>query len=204
MKRIIAAAAIFVLALLPAQKSEAREGFLIKGGLTYTSLNVDNLKGYNGFNAGIGYQTNLGYGFSIQPELQYNLKGTQIDQNTNWKRSYVEIPVNFQWGPNLLVFRPYLELSPFIGYNVANASSISIDSGTTSQEIIDYLDANARKVEYGVGIGGGIEVSIFQISVKYIWNFGTIAGNDTTLSENISNISSANASGVEVSLALIF
>ncbi|MCI2081963.1 MAG: porin family protein [Bacteroidales bacterium] len=205
MKRLlIAAVAAMVFLSLTPQKADAREGFLIKGGVNYTSLNLNDLKGYTGFNAGIGYQSKVGLGFSIQPELNYSLKGTQIDENTNWKRSYVDIPFNFQWGPDLVLFRPYIEASPFIGFNVANASSIDANGDTSSQEVIDYLNENAKKVEYGLGLGGGIELFSFQLSVKYIWCFGPIANNDSTVSENISNISSSSVSGIEVSLAFIF
>jgi opacity protein-like surface antigen len=204
MKRMfIAAVAALALLTVAPQAASAKQGFIVKGGLTYTKLDVNNLKGYTGFNAGFGYQYNIGYGFSVQPEIDYNLKGSQIDANTNWKRSFVEVPVNIQWGPDLVVCRPYLEVSPFIGYNIANTTG-KISSTSTASDIATILNDNAKKIEYGVGLGAGIEIWKLQLSCKYIWNYGTVFNNSTSLPEQIASMSAASASGVVVCLGFIF
>lgn len=204
MKRIAIAAiaALTLLAAIP-QNASAKQGFLVKGGLTYNKFSVNDLKSYTGFNAGVGYQSNIGYGFSVQPEVDYNLMATQVDANTNWKRSFIEVPVNIQWGPDLVVCRPYIEVSPFIGYNIANATD-KIDSSTTASDIADILNANAKKIEYGVGLGAGLEILKFQISCKYYWNYGAIFNNQATVAQHIGDMSAASASGVVVCLGFIF
>ena len=45
---------------------------------------------------------------------------------------YLEVPVSFQWGPDLLLFRPFLDVSPYVGY--ALSRKVSPDALLTQKE----------------------------------------------------------------------
>ncbi len=105
------------------------QGLIFKGGLNYT--NVD-LKGKNfdfrdgtGWHFGAGFQTGSVLGFSLQPELLYSVQGVKLVDlagtvEVTKKSSYLELPVNIQWGINLIAARPFIMLTPKIAYNLKN------------------------------------------------------------------------------------
>ena len=57
--------------------------------------------------------------------------------------NYVEVPVNIQWGPDLLIARPFVFASPFIGYNLKNRFSKETTLAETITENSSKSRANA-------------------------------------------------------------
>jgi len=112
------------------------------------------------YHAGLACQVKLFQGFSIQPSVIYAVKGTDIisgDGTVTLEKlrdGSIQIPVAFQWGPDLLLFRPYVEAVPYMGFNVAHKG-----------------DFTPAKLQGGVGLGGGIEIWKVQISARYNWDF---------------------------------
>ena len=165
---IVSAALLFVAADANA------EGFVIKGGLAFQNLNsgVEALKNASfktklGWTAGIGYQTATWGGFSLQPEVLYRSKSIEtvaFDQTlVTTTSSFIELPVNVQWGIDLLMLRPFVFASPYVGFNIGNKISGISETITTN------------KVTGGVGLGLGLEISKLQITAKYNWDFGGVA-----------------------------
>lgn len=166
MKRILVAA----VALLVAVTASA-EGFGIVGGFTSSKMKPEEFtfKSSAGIHAGVAANIPLAAGFAVQPMLIYNVKGYNWQgSNANAlkeqaKFGYVELPVQLQWGPDLLLLRPYIFAEPFVGYAVMGKN---ISAGTK----FDWDNIKSR-LEYGCGVGAGIEfMSHFQISFKYFWN----------------------------------
>ncbi len=155
MKRFL----IVALTLLVGLSASAQVRFGVIGGMTSSKvtniqdLSLDDVSTKNAtrFHAGLTLQVNLPAGFSIQPSLMYHCKDAQAE---NLRTGYLELPVGIQWGPDLILFRPYLEVAPMVG--VAVHSEIS-------EEMLNRL-------EYGVGLGGGIEIWKLQISARYNWD----------------------------------
>lgn len=196
---IVSAALLFVAADANA------EGFVIKGGLAFQNLNsgVEALKNASfktklGWTAGIGYQTATWGGFSLQPEVLYRSKSIEtvaFDQTlVTTTSSFIELPVNVQWGIDLLMLRPFVFASPYVGFNVGN--KISGISGTFTN----------NKVTGGVGLGLGLEISKLQITAKYNWDFGGVANwNDywSMMGEQFKNLKLKEGS-FHIGLAFIF
>lgn len=184
MKRIFAALAV-VLLLFSAINAEAR-GLVIRGGWTKSNaspftfgnvisdLKEFDFKSYNGWHLAMGYQTETMRGFSFQPEVVFNTKGSNITDGAKWKLSYVEVPVNIQYGIDLLIARPFLFVSPFVGFNVANNLTGGLQSASLTA-IKDNIVKNVKTFEYGLGLGAGLNLAMFQFSLKYSWNFGRVS-----------------------------
>ena len=156
--------------LLIGSMTAGAQGLIIKGGLTYTNMAIKDIKlqGHSGWEAGIGFQTDAVMGFSLQPEAVYKVKGVTLeDAATNVKLNYIEVPVNVQWGVDLLVAKPFIFAAPFIGYCLGTRFSKATDVATA-------INDNLNKFEYGLGLGLGLNVFKFQITGKYSWNFGPI------------------------------
>lgn len=192
--------------LLGASNASAQIGhFGVIGGLTFSKANMDEIKNlnYTGFHAGITYQLNLPLGFSIQPELIYQARGTRFssEQNTTVGRlnmGFVELPVNIQWGPDLVLFRPYLMLTPYIGYAVNN-KMIGLDNVVTT----DWTGIN--RFEYGLGLGVGVEIWKFQLSGKYCWSFGNLGDLNGRFGDSVGKMfDNAKFGGFQLSLAFLF
>lgn len=170
MKRLI----VIAVALLTAVTASA-EGFGIVGGYTSSSLKMQEMsfKSSAGIHAGVAYNLPLGAGFNLQPMLLYNVKGFNWEgsnadalKEQAGKFGYVELPVQLQWGPDLLLLRPYLLAEPFVGYAVTGSKVINSERAK-----VDWSNMKSR-VEYGVGVGAGVEIyNRVQVSFKYYWNF---------------------------------
>lgn len=170
MKKLI----VFAAALLVSATAFA-EGFGIVGGYTSSSMKMHEMtfKSSAGVHAGFAYNVPLGIGFSLQPELIYNVKGYnwQGDKDAaalqeKAKFGYVEVPVQLQWGPDLLLLRPYVLAEPFVGFAVTGKKIL-----TAGETKVNWDNFKSR-LEYGVGVGAGIEIyNRVQVSFKYYWNF---------------------------------
>lgn len=165
MKRFILSLVVFCAAAA----ALSAQTFGVVGGFTSSELKFKNVNKTSiaGYHAGVAYNLPLISGLAIQPELLYNVKGTSL---ASFKTSlgYVELPVQLQWGLDLLLLRPYIFAEPFIGYAV----NWSVKESTTSLGADLDLNRLNSRMEYGLGIGGGIDVyNRIQLSFKYFWNF---------------------------------
>ena len=145
--------------------------FLVKGGFNYANSTVEGIKGgKTGWQAGIGFQTETARGFSFQPELLYNVMGVKFDDARNVNLGYLQLPLNVQWGPDLLIARPYVFAGPYVGVKVSNQFR-----GNWNDTDIKQIGDGLKKTEWGLGVGLGIEFFKIQIAGKYNWKFGAIA-----------------------------
>ncbi len=208
-KTLLLVAAITVMAA-PA-KAYAGDGLLqfgIKAGMNFSNMSDmkdfdisgDFLKSYTGFNAGVLLKVNLPLGFEIQPELLYYQSGFSMHEElTDFRLNYVEgslrVPVNIQWGIKIWEIKPYVMLSPFVGYALHQGFN---SNNETFNDLLD-LDMDTEtlnKFNYGIGIGVGINVWKFQVGFKWNWNLNKI-------SQDVSDIDSK-FNGGELHLAFIF
>ena len=56
-----------------------------------------------------------------------------------------------------------------------------------------------RRFEYGLGLGGGLEIWKFQFTCRYHWNLGNLAA-----AESVKAVTKTNFNGVTLSVALLF
>lgn len=219
MKRIIIAAALFLAGLTMA---DAQSGLGIKVGANFPSADVKNLENASpaGFQLGVAYNLNLPLGLSIQPALQYNLKQSvigldlsdtgidivdQLKDNMTKERvsvGYLELMASIQWGIDLILIRPFLDVSPFVGY------ALNGDLGAVSDL---WKSDGVNKVDYGLALGAGLDVWKFQLVARYSWNFGNLMKTVDALDGNLKDkygvykgIKNGNFGGLTVSLGYFF
>ena len=203
MKRIITLVAVAAASLLMAARAHAQFG--IVGGITSSTTEMttaEDVKSMSLYHAGLTYKFNLGAGFAIQPSVLYQVKGANLGElNTassedfKVKSGYVELPVGLQWGPDLMVFRPFVMAEPFIGYQVTSS-----DRGADSIE--GWTEQAKNKFEYGFALGGGLELAgNIQLSVQWFNNMGSLMKDDSSssFSDKVKNFK-----GIKFSLAILF
>ena len=175
---IAVAAALAVCHAAGAQSiGSARLGVI--GGFTSSKAdaNIFKTSSYSLYHAGLAFQLPLIAGFSIQPAVTYQMKGAKLDavnsvsegiDALDTKVGYLEIPVQVQWGPDMLLFRPYLLAEPFIGFALNSKTKSPLGKET------DMKKSAINNMEYGLGVGAGIEIWRLQVSGRYFWNFGSL------------------------------
>ena len=199
MKKIIIALA----ALLVAFSASAQVG--IVAGITSASQKIKevDVKNATQYHVGLTYKLPLVMGFAIQPELLYNVKGSNFDISAmDYKNGYLEAGAQVQWGIDLAVARPYVFAEPFLGYALTGSIGDHKLSGDEWKGI--------NRLEYGIGLGFGVElIKHVQVSAKYFWNMGKLYNEDGSIQSSIikdfSNaIFDGNVSGIAISAALLF
>lgn len=220
MKKFVFAAAIVATTVFCTDASaqrynSARVGLM--GGFTSSSTSIKNAdsKSVSLYHIGVTAEIPLLGGFAIQPALLYQVKGMSADKfnsssiseslgSFETKVGYLEVPVQVQWGLDLLAFRPYVFAEPFVGFRVGQ---------NTKGEVAGTLKDDLKKVEYGLGLGAGVDVWRLQLSVKYFWNFGKIYDKDGNVGPIGDTVKDAvkdavnngnNFNGVMVSAAFFF
>jgi hypothetical protein len=174
--------------------------------LNFNSLEDINLKGVKdfdignstGFNVGILYKTKIPLvGLTIQPELIYSQTNSSINTeiaglsnlNGDLKIGTLMLPVGLQWGIDLMLFRPFIQAVPYIGYTV------------NTQNKITNLNWNVDKFKYGVGLGAGLDIWKLQISGRYNWDLGDVAEFEW---KGVDTFKGGKNKGFELSLAILF
>ena len=207
MKRIFTLVTVAAVSLVLAAQAHAQFGVI--AGLTSSKVNaseaISDVKNIVLYHAGLTYKADLGAGFAFQPSLIYQVKGAKLSNvkdttGDQLKTGYVEIPMSIQWGPDLMAFRPYVFAEPFIGYQIAN-----FNSGATFSDVGSDV---MNKLEYGFGLGGGLEIaSHVQLSVQWFKNLGKIINDDQAKSSNVwwNEVKDVkNFKGIKFSLAILF
>ncbi len=175
MKRLFVSLIALVLIFsvqMSAQTSTRVARWGVTGGVNFGTAKFSELdiKAQTGWNAGVTCLVDLPLGFSIQPSLVYNQKNTNVSEALVQNVGYLELPVSVQWGPDLLVFRPFLDVTPYIGYGIHQEMFTSLKENHSLPEGWN----GKERFEYGLGLGGGINVWKIQVLLRYCWNFGTL------------------------------
>ena len=225
---------VFVAALFGAVMLNA-QSFGIVGGFTSSSTGVDtkdamaNLKNVSLYHVGAAARWELGSIFAIQPQLAYQVKGANLHkiitegtyQNAansfQSKTGFIELSAGLQAGIDLLAFRPFVLVEPFIGYAVTGTENYDVIgeglvNGTIPYDEIDAAVTEVKnKLEYGFGVGGGVQIlDHFQVTVQWFMNLGNLYDNGkidaneklNTVKESYKDIK--NYQGIKVSLGFFF
>jgi len=152
---------IVVMAFFTSQ-IDAQLRFGAKAGLNFDNAKVKNSiaepKSAAGWQTGLMVQAMVPFvGIAIQPELLYTVKNIEIAGVTN-SLNYVEIPINLQWGPDLLLMRPFVMGGPYFAY------AVSTDKWK-----------EAEKLDWGIGLGAGLDFLKFHATIRYAWGMANVS-----------------------------
>ena len=137
----------------------------VTAGMNFNAAEVSDirLEAKAGWSAGVSCLVDLPLGFSIQPSLVYIQKGAdyspvdalQLEQ----KVGSINLPVSVQWGPNLIVARPFLDVTPYVGYSLVNNIKGSLAD-------FKAVLKGKKSFDYGVGVGAGL--SVWKLQEKQV------------------------------------
>lgn len=204
---------IIAAVLVTSVAASAKGGFGVTAGINTNSTKVQDIQTAprTGFNVGLTYSLDLPLGFSVQPSVVYTHKSANLSvtglgvldalvSNKVFQNvGSLNVPVSVQWGPNLIVARPFLDITPYIGYTVSN--NIKGMAG----DVKSVLEGE-KSLDYGVGLGGGINVWKLQAIVRYNWSFGTMGNLEGFTELELGDLKTADRvyGGISVNLAYFF
>ena len=204
MKRILTV--VLAALMLTGISASAQAKWGVTAGLNFNTskfTEVD-VKARTGWSVGGTCLVDLPLGFSVQPSLLYHQKGANITNELSQSMGFPELPVSVQWGPDLLIFRPFLDVTPYVGYALSNKFSASVAGIVLSDEGWK----GKERFEYGLGLGAGVNVWKLQFIARYNWNFGSLYNvegwDDIKPHLKDLNSKSENFGGVTLSLAFLF
>ena len=111
-----------------------------------------------GFNAGVNAEIPVGIDFFVQPGLLFSTKGAKsknIDQTTSL--SYVELPVNLIYKPELGEGKMLLGFGPYVAYGVGGKYELS--GVETDIEFGNDLPSELKPFDAGANLLVGYEFS---------------------------------------------
>ena len=182
-----------------------------------------NVKEVNQYHVGVTFKLPLPLGFAVQPAILYNVKGQTLEdtatdgslKSIDMKTGLLEVAAQAQWGINFAgVVRPYVFAEPFVGYAITNEEKVSgLTASLTSENSKEEWENVKNRLEYGFGIGFGVEIlNHLQVAVRKYWNMGELYNEDgsaiTSFKQAINAGSTAveekSASGIMASVIFLF
>lgn len=151
-----------------------------------------------GFHVGVLYKFQIPLvGVAVQPELIYSQTKGDVKLEYSGLSAiksevsvdYLQLPVSLQWGLDLILLRPFIQVVPYIGYCINKDTSIK------------DLKLKTNDFNYGVGLGAGLDVWKLQVSGRYCWDFGNMADYEWN---GLSTLKGGKNKGFQLSLALFF
>ena len=194
-------ATIIILMLLVSSAALAQGKIGVKGGLNFDSYKDisgsvnDTWNRQTGYHFGLLVQTKIPIiGLGFQPELLFVRKGVenQTDPTNNFYQDYLTLPLNLQVGLDLLLFRPFIMVSPYISYAIGKGDML----GNTDWD-------NLNRFDYGYGLGVGVDLWKLQITGKYNWGLGKLQDAGST-PINGTTLRNAKIEGFQLSVAILF
>jgi hypothetical protein len=225
MKRFLSFVTVCAIALSISFSANAQVKFGVKGGLNITDLSgsaVEDVKSalstYTGFHAGVALQVGLPFGLAIQPEVLYSQSGVKLSKDlvpsignlgdvlAKLSVGSIQVPVAIQWGVKLGPVRPFVQAVPYVSFPVVT----KLDLSALNMNVNENLNKVFGSMDYGVGLGAGVDIWKLQASVKYNWALGKLVdaadlgAGEVVVKEILDEIKGAKLAGLEVSVALFF
>jgi hypothetical protein len=193
--------ALLLGVLIISTSSFAQVRFGVKGGLNFTNMsnissNVNETwKNQTGYQLGVALQLKIPVvGLAIQPELLYSTVETSDPANpsNSIKLDYATLPVNFELGIDMLIFRPFVIAAPYISYAIQKGARLE-----------DQPWDDINRFDYGIGIGAGIDLWKLQIMGKYNWGLGKLQSAEANW-DQAETYKNARLQGFQLSVAFLF
>jgi hypothetical protein len=167
-----------------AQTATHRARLGVKGGVNFSNLNMKNAdtKMRTGVNLGLFAKLPVSGMFSVQPELYYITKGSDVTYNNAFVDGTARFNLNYLEVPLLLVanITDYFNFhaGPYVSYlingTVKNKANINLFDFEKNINTDDY-----DRFDAGIAVGAGIDIKAISLGARY--NFGlTKVGKERT------------------------
>ena len=205
--RVVGSTLALGIAVIPSAATAQRAGDMTVGilaGVNYSTVDQDPEFGDVEFDhrlgllAGAFLDVALNDVFSIEPEVLYSQKGSEVEgtgENAELEGSvkldYIEVPVllKFKVPVSNSGFRPFLFAGPSVGFELNCSLDGEILSVTGSTDCEETSVVRTKSTDFGGTVGGGIEflagMQAVRLDARYTHGFTNIS--DSADSRDIKN-----------------
>lgn len=189
MKKIVLFSCLVVFAM----GVNAQVKFGLKAGLNlanqkYTSSGIT-ISGDSkvGFQAGVILEAGS-QDFVFQPGLLFSQKGMKMTQNSSTAEltlNYLDVPLNLVYKVNVGEdTKVLLQAGPVISFGLSGKGTVGSQESDIKFGSGD--DADFNTMDFGFGIGGGLQFSSFMVGLNYNFGISNCANsNDITCKNNV-------------------
>ncbi|OYX84917.1 MAG: hypothetical protein B7Y83_06565 [Flavobacteriales bacterium 32-34-25] len=161
----------------------------IKGGVNFTNLYTEDVDDNNiltSFNAGLFFNLPVSSAVSVQPEINFSRKGSELVYDNAFATGTTKLKLNYLEMPVLLKLNVTenlnLHFGPYLAYLIDGQATNETDGGTFNfEENIDNDDLN--KWDYGLAAGVGLDFGSTSLGVRYNYGLQTIGKERTFAGE---------------------
>jgi len=185
-KLILIATILFAVANLSAQirfgvKAGANFSTLYVSG-DRTGINAEQYKGRFSYHFGAVMEYSINEMFSIQPEFMYMNQGSNLKKDNSFSMTDGHVTLNtLQLPVNLKVKFPvgknqiFVYGGPYLSYHIYGKVAGKIDGKKEDFELFKKGD-DMKRLDYGVGVGVGMEINKFAIGLGNQFGLADING----------------------------
>jgi hypothetical protein len=209
MKNLLKISTALIIVLGFTIKSQAQTStpeFGIKGGINFSNMYTDDVDDENvltSFNAGVYSNFPVTSFISIQPELLYSRKGSELVYNNafatgtaKFRLDYVELPVLLKLN---LTKNLNVHAGPYFAYLVNAKVTNETQNGTFDFEN-NYDTNDFQKFDTGISAGIGLDFDATHIGLRYNYGF-TPVGKERTIGGSTYTIPDGKNSNLSLYLA---
>ncbi|NML22739.1 PorT family protein [Pseudoflavitalea sp. G-6-1-2] len=180
MKRKFLALSAVLALMAGAAHAQSKTTFGVRAGVNFQNLNGKDAKGdkdngkiKTGFHVGVNAEIPVADEFFVQPGVLFSTKGAKDEEGSGKTNlSYIEVPVNFVYKPELGDGKLILGVGPYLG--IAVGGKYKNDGGSTDikfkNKITKLEDAGAlKRIDAGGNLLVGYEMSnklSFQLNAQ--------------------------------------
>ena len=117
----------------------------------------------------------------LQPGVGFTTKGFQMDDVTEYSGYsfdysgkvilyYFHIPVDVKFRFDVGLPKLYVSVGPYIGMGIYGKYVVDVEGESSEEDVVWGIDEDEhdfKRPDFGLSIGGGIEISIVQIGLSY-------------------------------------
>lgn len=175
---------IYVIGILFFAQIANAQTFGIKGGVNFANVTISgggvsmSPTGITGFHLGLVADFKLQEKLSFNTGLLYSLKGFKMPGTTD-KINYLEIPLNLAYKFSISETSDFfVQAGPYLAYGLSGTDK----TDGVSTDI--FSDGYAKRLDYGLGFGGGVQFGSIVTSINYELGLADL-NDDSTTSEKL-------------------
>lgn len=189
MKKLKLSLVVALLAIASVVSAQSAS-VIVKGGLNMSNFYGDNLNDKNakpGYHAGVGLDLEFITNISLQTGLYFTSKGAEYTANIpagvgeveySATANYIQLPVHLAYKMDITSSsKLFFHAGPYLAYGVGGKRTIETDYSDNPDDIlgkqeIDTFDKDYgyKRLDYGVGIGVGLEYGVLFVDLG--WDMG--------------------------------
>ena len=162
----------------------------IKGGVNFSNMyteDVDDNNVLTSFNAGLYVNLPISNFISIQPELLFSRKGSELTYNNafadgtaKFKLNYIEVPVLLKLN---LTKNFNIHAGPYFAYLIDAQVTNETASGNFNFED-NFNNEDFNKIDTGIAVGIGVDFNMIGIGARYNYGLTTVGKEKTFAGTN--------------------